>query len=161
MALAYVKIESPTIDGDSKDQNHQKWIEVNDIIHEIRWNDEVKAAGAGGRLNGEPSHPGVVIKKAIDTSSPMLRQRCASGERLGKVVVDVVNLAGTGVVAHQFELAPAFVSWVKVESEGGQPHELVQFRYGTIKWKHTSQDAKGQKAGESEGSWLLGENTPL
>lgn len=161
MALAYVKIESPSIAGDSSDQNHKEWIEVNEIVHEIRWNDEVKVVGAGGRLNGEPSHPGVVVKKAIDKSSPMLRQRCASGERLGKVIVDVVNLAGAGVVAHQMELAPAFVSWVKVESEQGQPYELVQFRYGTIKWKHASQDTKGQKAGESEGSWNLAENKAL
>lgn len=163
MALAYVKIEDPKIDGDSKDQNHKDWISVDEIVHEIKWDDEVKAAGAAGRLNGEPNHPGVVVRKPVDKASPMLRQKCSSGERLGKVTIDLVNLAGTGVVAHQIELAPAFVSWVKVQTplDGGQPYELVQFRYGTVKWTHTSQDDKGKKAGQSEGSWHLGENKPL
>jgi len=162
-ALAYVKIEDPKIDGDSKDQNHKDWIAVDEIVHEIKWDDEVNAVGAATRLNGEPVHPGVILKIPIGKASPMLRQKCSSGERLGKVTVDLVNLAGSGVVAHEIVLAPAFVSWVKVHTptDGSQPYELVQFRYGTVKWTHTSQDDKGNKAGQSEGSWHLGEHKTL
>jgi len=164
MALAYIKIEDPQIDGDSKEQNHQNWIPVDEIGYGIQWDGDVKAADAAGRLNGEPNHSGLTITKPIDKSSPMLRQKCSSGERLGKVTVDLVNLAGTGVVAHQIELAPAFVSGIRIVTppdNGSQPVEEVEFRYGTVKWVHTSQDDKGKKAGQSEGSWNIREHKPL
>src|SRR5580704_9062097 len=166
--LAFVKIENPKIDGNAVDKDHKDWIQVDQIDYGIQWADNVRATDSSGKLNGEPSHPGLVIRKPIDKASPMLRQYCASGKRLGTVTLDIVNLSGRGVSAHKFILSPAFVSGIKVQSQESQAgesankpavlYEEVQFRYGAITWKNVSQGKTGTKEGESEGSWDLGAN---
>jgi type VI secretion system secreted protein Hcp len=108
------------IDGESRDEDHDKWM---DVIS-IDW-----PSGAA-----EPSGPGageVVITRALDASSPRFVATIAQGVALPLMVLHAPG--GRNRTSYQaFELANVRITSYSISTAGNVPTESITFHYEKI-----------------------------
>ncbi|MGH7588683.1 MAG: Hcp family type VI secretion system effector [Gemmatimonadota bacterium] len=129
-APGYMRIGG--IDGESLDEDHDKWM---DVIS-IDW-----PSGAA-----EPSGPGageVVITRKLDTSSPRLVEAIAQGAALPLVVLHAPG--GRNRTSYQaFELENVRITSYSISTAGNVPTESIAFQFEKIDIKD-GPVIKGQK----------------
>lgn len=116
----FLKIDG--IDGESKDADHDKWIDV----LSWSWGETSSSAGAAsGRRSSPGEGPGTLtISKSVDKSSPKLTQACNSGRSLPKATVS------DG--ARTYTLYNVRLSCTTSGAAGDRPTEEIAFYYNKI-----------------------------
>ena len=150
----FVKIDG--IDGESKDENHEKWIDILSFSHGI--------SQPGGSLSVSTSrsaeratHGDFTVVKTIDKATPKLHLYCSNGQHIPGVKFELCRAGGDKETYMEYEMTDVIVSSVSTETavQGGEalPIEEVSFRYGKIEWAYTEFDDTGKAKGKVESFW--------
>lgn len=122
------------IDGESRDEDHDKWIDV----LSVDWGSgAIRPAGPGGGA-GE-----VVITRKLDTSSPKLVERIAKGAAVPEMVLHA-PAGGEESVYQAFELEIVRITSYSISTAGAVPTESITFHFEKIDIKD-GPVLKGQK----------------
>jgi type VI secretion system secreted protein Hcp len=151
---AYLKIEG--IGGESEDDKHRNWIEVNNVLYAVHQPRAATVSTAGGLTTGRADLYPISFTKLADLASPVLLQTCAAGKTLPKAVFEFMRADGDGkpIPYFKIELENLLIASITPDSgEGGIIVERVQLAYAKIKWHYTRQSIRGGAQGNTSGSW--------
>lgn len=154
MIDAYLQIDG--IKGESTDDKHKDWIEVNNVLYAINQPRAESISTAGGHTSGRAELYPLTFKKLADIASPVLLQNCATGKTIPKAVFEFMRADGDGkpIPYFKIELEHLMIASMTPDSgESGIISERVQLAYAKIKWTYTRQSIRGGAQGNSSGGW--------
>jgi type VI secretion system secreted protein Hcp len=154
----FMKIDGA--DGESTDDKHQKWCELVSYSHGVS-QPVSGASGTGGRTGGRANFEPFVGIKEIDNATPDLNIKCAKGEHIPKVEVELCLATGDKHTFMKYTLEDVIVSSVTPSGSTGdesKPYETVAFAYGKIKWEYTPIDHTGKPGSTTDRTWSLEKN---
>ena len=161
-AAGFLKFDG--IDGESRDDKHQKWIDV----LSMDWGKEQPGGdpdrpmtAGGGSASGQGGPGSVIITKSIDASSPKLQQASTRGRQFRKVEIDM-RTPGERSRSVVYTLMNARVtSYTQKDSSTGAPVEQLSLNYEKITWTYDKPDEraaeKQKKKGNVDYSWKVEE----
>lgn len=154
---AFLKIEG--VDGESSDDAHDKWIEVLSYSHGVS-QPASSASATGGRTGGRADFQDFNIVKTVDAATPELNIKCAKGEHIPKVEMELCLASGDKHTFMKYTLEDVIVSAVMPGGSAGgdKPMENVSFAYGKIKWEYTPIDQTGSPGATTDRTWNLETN---
>ncbi|WP_089730062.1 Hcp family type VI secretion system effector [Candidatus Thiosymbion oneisti] len=154
----FAKIEG--IDGESTDDAHDKWIEVLSFNHGVS-QPVSGASGTGGRTGGRADFQDFSIVKTIDNATPDLCIKCAKGEHIPKVEIELCLATGDKHTFMKYILEDVIVSSIApggTKEDETKPLENVSLAYGKIKWEYTPIDHTGKPGSATDRTWNLETN---
>ncbi|BAK75942.1 type VI secretion system effector, Hcp1 family [Pseudogulbenkiania sp. NH8B] len=157
---AFLKIDG--IPGESTDDQHKDWIEIQSFSHLIEQPAQATASSAGGATAERVNHGVYEITHFLDKASPKIYEACCTGKHIKDVTIELCRAGGDKVKYMEIKMEQVLVS--KVEPNGsandaGFPSEKVSFSYGKIKWTYTQQKrADGAGGGNVSAGWDLTAN---
>jgi len=152
-AAAYLKIDG--VDGESKDRDHDKWIDILSIKEAL----SVPASTSvdGGRTRASAVLEDIVLSKEIDRTSPTLRDKLARGEVISTVMIELTSTYGEARQTYfKYELRNVLITSVSLSGTADSesvPVEELSLKYEEIKWTYTEYDDAGSKIGDVEAQW--------
>src|SRR5262245_52054790 len=137
MALdAYIQIKD--IPGEALDGEHKEWIQIQEMQHDMHQKASPSQEDIGGITSAKAEHEPLRFRKAIDKATPVLAEKCASGEHIPTITIDLMRSSGKARIKFmKIELAEAIISDISLagKAEGEDvPSEWISLRYGKIKW---------------------------
>ncbi|EES89199.1 Hcp family type VI secretion system effector [Helicobacter canadensis] len=153
----FIKIDG--IDGESTEQNHQKWIEVIDFGHGATQN---VALGKTYEISGRGHLTPFYFTHMVDKATPKLQHYCMTGQKINKVEFQVCRSIGNSQVSvyevtlESVKIAKAEINTVSrvIDAETAyQAVERVEFIAGKITWKVTPIKSDNTKDGAVEASF--------
>ncbi|MCB0375991.1 MAG: type VI secretion system tube protein Hcp [Sinomicrobium sp.] len=138
----YIKIDG--VDGEATERNHRNWIDLQSYKQGVSSEAGV-TTGAARMRAGKTSFGDLVIVKKIDKTSPVLMQKCAGGEVIPKVELEITEPNGNSF--YKVIMDEVRITGVTVSSDcssGCQTMEEVSFYYNKITWEHTGSSGKTQ-----------------
>lgn len=151
---AYLKIEG--INGESDDERHRNWIEVNNVVYAVHQPRATVLSTAGGHTSGKADLFPITFQKLADTSSPLLLQTCATGKTIPKAMFEFMRADGEGkpIPYFRIELENLMIATMAPDSgDGGIIVERVQIAFAKIKWNYVKQSIRGGSQGNTSGGW--------
>lgn len=146
------------IDGESKDANHERWIDV----LSLDWGIHRPAAGATGqsRRRGDAVVDDLVLTMGYDKSSPKLLEKGLQGGVVPKLEIELTaTFGGSRGTYLRYELENVLVSSYQVSASGddesGPPTVVVANSFEQIEVTYTEFDDTGSTRGNVEASWDL------
>ncbi|MBB5019915.1 type VI secretion system secreted protein Hcp [Chitinivorax tropicus] len=149
------------IDGEARDKDHDKWLEIESWSHMIRQPKSATASSAGGHTAERCEHGDMVFVKDLDQTSPKLWEACSAGHTFDEVTIDFMRADGANRVKYlEIKLKHVLISSVtpSVANEG-IPSETFALKYAAIQWTYTAQGVEGGAKGNTNGAWSLAKNT--
>lgn len=148
------------IEGESRDDKHAKWIELESWSHSIMQPRSATASTAGGHTAERCEHGDMVLVKDIDSTSPSLWLACSQGDTFKKVTIEFYRASGKEPVKYlEIVLNNALVSSVSPSVVGeGLPSETFTLKYASVKWTYTVQSIEGKKGASNPQMWSLAKN---
>jgi type VI secretion system secreted protein Hcp len=154
----FLKIEG--IDGESTDEKHEKWIEILSYNHGV--SQPVSGVSAtGGRTGGRADFQNLSVVKTIDNATCDLNIKCAKGEHIPKIELELCLATGEKHTFMKYTLEDCIVTSVAPGGSAGgevKPMENVSFAYGKIKWEYTPIDHTGKPGSATDRTWDLEKN---
>ncbi|MEY4764294.1 MAG: hypothetical protein RI907_967, partial [Pseudomonadota bacterium] len=99
------------IDGESRDKDHDKWLEVGSWSHDIRQPKSATSSTAGGHTSERCEHADMVFTKDMDLTSPKLWEACSMGQTFDEITIDFMRADGGNRVKYlQIQLKHALIS---------------------------------------------------
>ena len=151
-----------TIDGESRDSEHGKWLEVNSWSHDIRQPKSATSSTAGGHTSERCEHGDMIFTKDLDLTSPKLWEVASAGYTFDEVTIDFMRADGGRRVKYlTIKLKHALISRVTptVASEG-LPTESFALKYASVQWQYQQQKVEGGgTSGSTQTAWSLSKNT--
>jgi type VI secretion system secreted protein Hcp len=120
----YLQIDG--IKGESKDDQHKDSIEIQDFSFSV----ESPRDASSGMATGRRQHKAIVIRKVVDSASPLLMQACASGKHFPIAVLEEVSSNGRKTVITLRDIL--------VSSASGMPDRGGSGRMETITLEYES-----------------------
>lgn len=156
---AYLKIDG--IEGEAKDKNHNGWIQLLAVNHNLVQTGTEATAG-GAHSSGRINHADVACVKSMDSSSPNLYLSCCNGKSHKTATIEFQRAVGDKQqVFYKIELTDVLISSVSPSVSGDFPTESFGLKYGTIKWTYTKTDTDGKATGDVVAGWNVKENVKL
>lgn len=148
------------IEGESRDEKHAKWLELESWAHSIRQPRSATASTAGGHTAERCEHGEMVFTKDIDSTSPSLWLACSQGDTFSKVTIEFFRASGKEAIKYlEIVLNNALVGSVSPTVAGeGLPNETFTLKYASVKWTYTIQDIGGKKGASNPQMWSLSKN---
>ncbi len=151
-------IQITGIDGESTDVAHKDWIEV--LSYSMGMADPEAGATGTTRRRGNVVLEDIVVVKELDKSSPKLMEKCAKGEVIPSLVLEVCR-AGEGgpFTYYKYELENVMVTsfYSSGSTEEGLPVETITLNYEEITVTYTETDKTGKSKGNVEFNWKVEE----
>jgi type VI secretion system secreted protein Hcp len=156
----YLKFSSPDIRAESRDSEHEGWIEIESWHHQILQPVSASASTAGGHTSERTEHTPMFFSKDMDVVSPLLYQHCSGGTTFAEVIVDFMRADGEGkrVKYLEIKLKDVIIAKVNVAVAAGLPLEVFGLKYAAVQWTYTQQKISGGQGGNSVGAWSLTKN---
>lgn len=108
----FIKIEG--VDGEAKEQNHQKWIEVVSFNHGAVQN---IALGRAAEVSGRGQFTPFIFSHLLDKATPKLLKYCMTGQKINKVVFQACRaIGGAQVPVYEVTLENAKISRIDVDT---------------------------------------------
>ncbi len=150
------------IDGESKDSNHDKWIDVLSISYGIF---RPIASGISGstRQRASATFGDIVMVKEIDKSSPKLQEKIATGEVIPKLEIELTSAtrnADTREPYLKYELTNVLITSYRISgstSASDVPTETLAINFEEIKVTYTEFGDDGRSRGTTETTWKVEE----
>ena len=151
---AYLQLDG--IQGEATESNHQNWIQLLKITHEIDQQTSKNPPGGQRKAVANSKHEPIQIVKTVDKSTPVLHEKCCSGQTIAKATIDLLKDAGQQRVTYlKYELTKVLVASVSFNgdhaTENEEPTETVSLKYDTIKWTYSITDPNGSVTGSVPG----------
>ena len=153
----YLKIA--TVDGESTQSNHEKWIE----IYSFSWgasNPTTVGAGSGGLTGGRVSVSSFNVMKKTEASSATLFAACAAGKHFDDATVEMSKATGEG--GQQVFLKYVFtdvmiesIQWSGSTGGDDSPTESLSIAFAKVAITYSKQDDTGAMAPVGNASWDL------
>jgi type VI secretion system secreted protein Hcp len=162
---AFLKIDG--IQGDSADEKHLDWIEVNSFHHGISQPAGGASSAQGVHTGGRADHQEFTITKRLDSASPTLALYCCEGRHIPEITMECCRAMGEKTVFMLYRFKDTIVASVgthgSAESDDPIPMEEVSFRYGEIHWEYTPTDPTGggKTKAPKRGGWSVHANKAL
>jgi len=153
----FLKLEGA--DGECTDEAHDKEITVNNFswgVANTATMDQSEGVSAGKAIVMELS-----VEKTLDTASPVIFQRCASGKTFDKAILSVQRAGGEKVQALQITLENVYVSGYQIsdtKGSGGLPSEMVTLAYDNVKFVYKKQKKDGSEDASVDAGYDLVKN---
>jgi type VI secretion system secreted protein Hcp len=161
-ADVYLQIEG--VNGESNDDKHKGWMEVETIDWGVNQPTAGTISTAGGHTTGRAAFDAIRITKAVDLASPKLMEMAAQGKTIPKTRLEFFRADGGGPIKYyEILLENVLVSRNK-KSFGGAGTLLVdQFtlHFTKITEKYTQQKIGGGVGGNTAGGWDLATNKSI
>ena len=139
------------IDGEAKDSNHDKWIDVLSIDYSITRDTSSTTA----RSIGAPIFSDIVVTKELDKASPKLAEAISTGKVIPKVEIHLTDGRQT---YYAYELTNVMITSYSVSGDADdRPTEEVAFNFEQIRTTYTEYGSDGTKKGNVEYSWKVEE----
>lgn len=122
-AAAYMEITG--VSGDSADQQHKGWIEIESFRFDAGSRGNMASTGAGA---GRGEMHEITITKRTDRSSPLLMQAAARGQHFRSAVIEEETSDGRLM---RIDLDDVMVTAVHTSASGGMPSESVELQFAT------------------------------
>ena len=159
----YIKFEGKyKIEGESKDAEHAKWLEVGSWAHDIRQPKSVTSSTAGGHTSERCEHGDMVFTKDLDLTSPKLWEAASAGYTFDSITIDFMRADGSKRVKYlTIKLKHALISRVTPQvSAEGLPTESFALKYASVQWQYQQQKIEGGgTSGSNQTAWSLAKNT--
>jgi type VI secretion system secreted protein Hcp len=157
-ADVYLQIDG--IKGESRDDKHKDWIELDSIGWGVAQPVSDTLSTSGGHTTGRSEFRPISCARTVDLASPLLMQLCAQGKTIPKARIQFVRADGSNTVCYyEIELENVLVANVgKTFPGAGLLHESFELRYTQIKEKYTQQKIGGGTNGSTAGGWNLATN---
>ncbi len=159
-AGAFAKFDG--IDGESKDRNHQQWIDVLSISESIVRPDAESTGDS--RRRGAAVFEDIVIVKELDRSSVTLREKLAQGAVIPKLEIELAATFGDVRGTYfKYELKNVQITSFSLNVSGGDgevPTESIAVSFEEIKWIYTQFDDRGNRRGKVRATWNIGQGAP-
>jgi type VI secretion system secreted protein Hcp len=138
-------------DGESKDENHDKWIDV----LSIDWGAHQPTAGAAGmsRRRAQAEVDDLVITFQYEKAAPKLAEKCLKGEVIPKLEIELVATYGGARATYlRYELKNVMITSYNVSgsSEEAPPTVTIGNNFEEIKVTYTEYDDEGSSKGNVE-----------
>jgi type VI secretion system secreted protein Hcp len=154
----FCKIEG--VDGESTDAKHDKWIEIFSYNHSVA-QPVTGISSTGGQTSGKADFGHFGMTKLLDNATPDLNIKCAKGEHIPKVEVELCLATGDKHTFMKYTLENVIVASVVPggsSSDDIRPQEMVEFAYGKVKWEYTPIDNTGASGSTTDRTWNLETN---
>jgi type VI secretion system secreted protein Hcp len=148
----YAKYEG--IDGESKDENHDKWIDV----LSIDWGAQRPGAGATGqsRRRGSAVVEDMTIALVYEKSAPKLQEKCLKGEIIPKLEIELTNERDDVYLKYELKNVLITSFHESGSAEIGPPTVVIGNNFEEIKITYTEYDDTGNPTGgKAETSWKV------
>lgn len=155
------------IRGDSKDDQHQGWIEVESFNHSLRQPSGGAGSAQGAHGGGRVDHSDFVFHKRVDSATPTIALYCCQGKHIPEIVLRMYRAMGDKTLFMLYRFRDSIISAAKIKgTKSGDdpiPLEEVCLRYGSIEWEYTPTDpANGGEVGPTVyGGWSVIQNKPI
>lgn len=146
------------IDGEATDDTHKDWIEV--LSYSFGMTDPGAGATGTTRRRGDVVLEDIVVVKELDKSSPKLMEKCAKGEVIASLMIDVCRVVdGSASSYYKYELEKVMVTSFHSSgsTEEGVPVETVTLNFEEITVTYTEIDTTGKSKGNVEFNWKVEE----
>jgi type VI secretion system secreted protein Hcp len=142
---AFLQIDG--IKGDSSDDAHKNWIEVENYSHSISQPRGGASSAQGVHIGAKADHQDFSITKRLDSASPLLAQFCCNGKHILNVRFELCRQMGDKTTFMVYTLKDCVIASVAPEGSGVSqdpiPFEKITLRYGEIQWEYTPTDPTG------------------
>lgn len=155
----FLQIEG--IKGDSTDDTHKQWIEVESFTHEMSQPAGGAPSAQGAHGGGRADHGDFTIVKRQDSASPNLSQYCCDAKHIPNIKIELCRAMGQKTVFMVYQFKDTIVSRIRQfgTSDGADPipEEEIDFRYGQVTWDYTPTDPTGggKTGGAVHGGWSV------
>lgn len=153
----FLKIDG--IDGESHDDKHQNWIEVQSFHHNMHQPPSASVSSLGGGTTGRVDMGDYSISKGLDKASPKLYEACCKGTHIKTATIEMCRAGGDKLTYMKIDLTDVVVSGVAPSGSGNAgdfPTEMVSLNFSKINWTYTQQDrTTGQAKGQVSTGWSM------
>jgi type VI secretion system secreted protein Hcp len=154
----YAKIGK--IEGESTEQNHQKWINIESISNPIS-RSIPEGARDQERARGTTTLSDMVLSRPLDKSSVKLAEACANGTFYDEVDIHLASqINNEEKVYLEYKLKNVIVTSYSMSgtaSGNPQPSEVVTLNFTEIEWTYNILDPeKGNKTGNVPAKFSMG-----
>ena len=155
------------IQGDSTDDKHGKWIEVESFHHGMSQASGGALSAQGAITGSRADHADFTVTKRLDGATPLLAQHVCTGKHIPEVKLEICRALGDKTTYMVYTLKDCIVSAVTPEgsktSADPLPFEQISFRYGSIQWEYTPTDPTGggKKGAPIRSGWSTLKNAPM
>jgi type VI secretion system secreted protein Hcp len=123
----YIKL--PDIDGESLDENHDKWIDV----LSIDWGAHKPTAGQNAaRRRGDVIVEDLTMTKEYDASSPKIMLACANGTHFPSVELEAPERPGGQATYMKYKLKNVMITSYSIDATGERPMETITMTYQKV-----------------------------
>jgi type VI secretion system secreted protein Hcp len=154
---------APAIEGETLDATFAKQKAID--VDSFDWSaangiDLASAAGGAGKVKLNE----LTVLKRVDSASPALFKRVATGQHFPSMVLSVRRAGATGAAAAvylTYTFGAVYVTSVSPSGDGEQMRERVTFAYGSLKQSYARQTATGALMTPALESWNQVTNTEI
>lgn len=123
----YIKL--PDIDGESVDENHDKWIDV----LSIDWGAHKPTAGKNTeRRRSDVILEDLTMTKEYDASSPKIMLACANGTHFPSVELEAPERPGAQATYMKYKLKNVMITSYSIDATGERPMETLTMTYEKV-----------------------------
>ncbi len=146
------------IPGESTDDNHKDWIEVESFSSGIinPTGGFVQSGDAGARTTGPVNHNDFSVVKVIDKATPRFHVNCCDGTHFNEIEFELCSTTKDKQCYMKYLFTDAIITSISTGGSSGdsKPVEEVTFSYGKIEWTYTQTDLNsGKPTGEFTAHW--------
>jgi|SRR5882672_5886167 len=152
MAIAlYLKVAG--VDGESKDSNHESWIDVESFSWGATQPHALDRGGGGGA--GKATFHDLSATVKIDKAYPTLLDKCAKGDHLDKIECHAVKAGGSSPLTYlKVELNEVLVTNVSLTgSQGADVTASYSFQGSKLKTSFVPQSKSGGAGASVDKEW--------
>jgi len=140
----FLKLEQPTIDGESSDSSHEKEIQVLSWNHSFSQPTSPTRSSAGAGTVEQANHSDFTIMKYTDAATDDLMKMCWSGKQIGKGTFTAYRSDGNNKAVKYLEVVMEKIVVSSVSIGGGAGNvstESVSLNYGKVEYNYITQKA--------------------
>jgi type VI secretion system secreted protein Hcp len=148
------------IDGESKDKDHAKDIDI------LAWSWGVSNSGSfhmgGGGGAGKANFQDISITKYVDSASTQLMLYCANGDHFDEATLTVRKAGKKALEYIIIKMGKVMITSVSTGGSGGEDRltENIALNFENVEVKYTPQKDTGDAGTPNELKWDIGKNAP-
>ncbi|VVO62777.1 Protein hcp1 [Pseudomonas fluorescens] len=157
---AFIQLEG--IKGESTDDKHKDWIEIQNYGFGASQSQSSTASSAGNLSSARVDIHNFTFTHNLDLASVKLFEYCCTGQHVPKVTVTLNRSGGDKTKYMEYKMSDVLISSV---SRGGDtqasedvPIECVTLAFGKLEMTYTKLGIDGKAAGNASAGWDLKAN---
>jgi len=149
----FLKLETPTIEGESTDSNHAKELQILSWSHSFNQPTKPTRSSAGGGTVEQANHSDFSVTKYLDSATDDLLKMCWSGKQVGKGTFTAYRADGDNKSVKYLTIEMENIVVSNVSFGGGPgdlPTETLTLAYGKVTYTYTPQKVEDGTSGGAQ-----------